>query len=338
MKKLALIVSISMVALTASTANAADSVTLKYGGFGSGKSPFYTFGVKPYVKRVAEASKGAAKVQIYVNTLGGATELYENTKNGLADIAWIIAGAQRGFKFPRSEVLSLPFVLEGHSNAHGSVALWNLYKKGLVAADFSDVVPIAFASMSPGHVITKDKSPTLRQLRGMKFGVTSGVTARTAKALGAIPVFTPVTNLYQSMNRGTVDGLLVGFTAVKFFRLDEVTNRHLVMPLDTPMVFIGMNKKKLDSLSATTRAVVLGEAGAKLSGALGTASDRMVGFNRKALTKDPKQKVVDLAEKKREAWRSRLRPLVDQWVKSTPNGAAILAAYRAELNRLKGSN
>ena len=120
------------IATIAFALSAAKGETLKYGGFGSGKSPFYTFGVKPFVKRVEAKSKDGLKVQLYLNTLGRATELYENTKNGLADLSWIIASAQRGFKFPRSEVLSLPFVLDGYTNAQASTALWKLYEKAFM--------------------------------------------------------------------------------------------------------------------------------------------------------------------------------------------------------------
>ena len=314
---------------------AATAETLKFGAFGSGKSPFYTMGLIPFTKRVEAKSNGGLKVQLYVNTLGRAPELYENTKNGLGDVSWVIASAQRGYKFPRSEVLSLPFVQDGYSNAQASIALWNLYAKGLVAKDFDEVIPIAFASMSPTHVVTKGKMAALDCLTGMKLAVTSGPTARTAKALGAIPVFTSVTDLYQSMSRGTVDGILVGFTAIKFFRLDEVTDRHLVMPLDAPLVFIAANRKKLDSLPRDKRELLLGEAGAKLSGALGSAADRMVGWTKQGLSKNPKQQIRYVPKDEQPAWRKRVRPLIDRWVGATPNGAAILAAYKAELEALK---
>lgn len=314
---------------------AANGETLKYGGFGSGKSPFYTFGVNPFMKRVEQNSKGSVKIQSYFNTLGGARELYENTKNGVADLSWVIASAQRGFKFARSEVLSLPFVLDGYTNAQASIALCKLYEKGIIGKDYDEVVPIAFASMSPAHVITKGEIPTLKRLGGMKFAVTSGLTAQTAKALGAIPVFTPVTDLYQSMSRGTVQGILAGFTAVKFFRLDEVTDRHLVMPLDTPLVFIAANRDKLASLSRDERALILAEAGAKLSGALGTASDRMIGWNKAALGKDPKQRIRYVTKSELPAWQQKVQAVTDRWLKSTPDGAAILAAYKSELQALK---
>lgn len=327
------IVGLALLAI-AQPAGAAD-ITLKLGMFGSGKSPFNTRAMTPWRNKVGEMSGGKIEVKQFLNTLGGPRELYKNAKDGIADIAWVTASAQRGFKFPRSEVLSLPNVLDGYTNEHANVALWRLYEKGLVKPDFDDVVPLAFASMSPVHVVTRDKAPAIDRLKGMKLAATSGISAQVVKALGGIPVFTPVTGLYQAMSRKTVDGLMIGLTAVKAFRLDEVTNRHTLMPLNTPLVFIGMNKRKLDSLPPDARNAVLGASGIHLSRLLGGAADGMVGFARKVLGKNPDQKLIDVPDAQKAVWRAKVRPVIDRWVKSTPDGAAILAAYRQELENAK---
>ena len=90
----------------------AADVTVKYGMFGSGKTPFNTRAMTPWRNEVGETSGGKVEVKQFLNTLGGPRELYKNTKDGIADIAWVTASAQRGFKFPRSEILSLPNVLD----------------------------------------------------------------------------------------------------------------------------------------------------------------------------------------------------------------------------------
>ncbi len=319
---------------TPNFAGAADT-TLKFGAFGSGKAPFHTRGIVPWTAKVGETSGGKIAVKVFFNTLGGPTELYKNTKVGIADIAWVVASASRGFKFPRSEVLSLPGVLDGYTNAHANRALWRLYEKGLIKEDFTDVVPLAFASMSPTHIITKDKEPSLKQLAGLKIAATSGLSAQVVKQLGGIPVFTPVTNLYQAISRKTVDGILVGFTAIQGFRLDEVTNRHVVVPLNAPLAFVGMNKAKLESLPEAAQKAILNTSGIQLATTLGRAGDGMVSFTRKRLSKNPDQKIIDVPSAERAKWRAKVQPVIDRWIKSTPNGAAILAAFKQELEAAK---
>lgn len=309
----------------------AADIVLKYGDFGSGKTPFVTMASQPWREKVGELSGGKVEVKSFLNSLGGARELYKNTRDGIADIGWVTASAQQGFSFPRSEVLTLPNILDGYSNVAANVALWRLYEKGLIKADYSDVVPLAFASMSPAHLMTRGVEPTIDQLKGMKFAVTGGISAQIMQTLGAIPVFTSVTDLYQAMSRKTVDGIMVGFTAVKAFKLDEVTDRHTVIPMDSPLVFIGMNKKKLDSLPADARKAVLDASGIPFSRMFGRAADAMVGFNRKALGAAPDQKLIEVPEAEKEKWRAAIKPVIDHWVNSTPNGAEILAAYKSEL-------
>jgi hypothetical protein len=34
-------------------------------------------------------------------------------------------------------------------------------------------------------------------------------------------------------------------------------------------------------------------------------------------------------------WKARVQPIVDEWVKATPNGAKVLAAYRAEIAKIE---
>ena len=333
--KLSGIIAVLVFTWSYSTSNAAE-IVLKYGAFGSGKTPFSTVGTGPFRKKVAELTGGKVEIKRFLNTLGGPRQLYKNAKDGIADIAWVIAGASRGFKFPRSTVLSMPNILDGYTNTQANTALWRLYEKGLIKPDYSDVIPLGFASMSATHIVTKDKEPTrVENLKGMKIAVTSGLTAQTVKALGAIPVFTPVTGLYQAMDRGTVNGLMIGFTAVQGFKLDEVSNRHVVVPMSTPLVFIGMNKKKFDGLPGYAKKAILSASGIKLSQALGRAGDGMIRFTRGRLKKSPKQKIIDLPEAQKAPWRAAVKPIVKRWVKSTPNGAAILAAYRQELENAK---
>jgi hypothetical protein len=43
--------------------------------------------------------------------------------------------------------------------------------------------------------------------------------------------------------------------------------------------------------------------------------------------------VIDPAEEER--WKQRAQPIADEWVKTTPNGAAILAAFREEIKKAR---
>jgi hypothetical protein len=60
-------------------------------------------------------------------------------------------------------------------------------------------------------------------------------------------------------------------------------------------------------------------------------SQRMDTEGREAVAAMPNQHIsrLDPAEEKR--WAQLVAPVTEGWVKSTPNGSAVLAAYRAEI-------
>jgi hypothetical protein len=41
--------------------------------------------------------------------------------------------------------------------------------------------------------------------------------------------------------------------------------------------------------------------------------------------------VFELAPEERAKWKARIAPVIDNWVKNTPDGAHVLAAFRKEL-------
>ena len=55
----------------------------------------------------------------------------------------------------------------------------------------------------------------------------------------------------------------------------------------------------------------------------------------RAFTESKGQKIDDLAPAEEAKWRQTAAPIIDAWVKSTPNGAAILAAFREEIGKAR---
>ena len=73
-----LVAGLAMTAYTPA-ASAAD-ITLKYGMFGSGKSPFTTRGTTPWRAKIAELSGGKVEVKQFLNTLGP-VQTYEHIQD-----------------------------------------------------------------------------------------------------------------------------------------------------------------------------------------------------------------------------------------------------------------
>ena len=68
--------------------------------------------------------------------------------------------------------------------------------------------------------------------------------------LGAEPVGMPAPRIYESMQRGTIDGYMLPWEAVKGFRLEEVSDQHTEFGFYSLAFVLTMNKARYESLPA----------------------------------------------------------------------------------------
>ena len=54
-----------------------------------------------------------------------------------------------------------------------------------------------------------------------------------------------------------------------------------------------------------------------------------------AQTRAANQIIASLAPEEEARWKSRAQAVVDEWTKSTPDGARVLAAYRTEIAEIR---
>ena len=53
------------------------------------------------------------------------------------------------------------------------------------------------------------------------------------------------------------------------------------------------------------------------------------------MVKAAQQTITTLSPEEEARWKERAKPVVDAWVASTPDGAKVLAAYRAEIAKIR---
>jgi len=74
--------------------------------------------------------------------------------------------------------------------------------------------------------------------------------------LGAEPVGMPAPRIYESMQRGTIDGYMLPWEAVKGFRLEEVSDQHTEFGFYSLAFVLTMNKAKYESLPDDLKQVI----------------------------------------------------------------------------------
>jgi len=162
--------------------------------------------LQPWVKQVEEATKGRVKIEVYPSqTLIKGIDMWKGIRSGIADIGWCVQGYWPE-QTPLSDVMSLPF-LPISSAEKGSEALWKLYEKfPSVQKEFNEIQPLVLYTSSPNLLVSKKQVRTLEDFKGLKLRVLGGPPTEMAKALGAVPTLIPMPDVYQSLDKGVVDG------------------------------------------------------------------------------------------------------------------------------------
>lgn len=307
----------------------ADAVTLKFGSPAPPTSYVNTDGITPWINDVEKASGGTLKIQLFAGpVLGNFNNIYDRTVSNVAQISFGTFGAYASI-FARTQVSDLPFLND--DTRRSSVALWRLYAKGLLNPEYDKVKVLALFTF-PGSILNSNKPiKTLDDVKGMKLAASSRTLGEAAIDMGAAPITLTPSELYEAANRHVVDGILVGWTAVKTFRLDDVTKDHLQLPLGEAPAFVFMNKSAYDALPAEAKAAIDKYSGESFSDRLGLADERANRAEAQHVASLPGHSVTKLSAEQYPIWEKRIRPVIEEWEKSTPDGAKLLAAYRDEL-------
>jgi len=204
---------------------------------------------------VAEQSGGRINVTVFpAQTLGKAPAGYDNAMNGVADIAWTVQGYTAG-RFPLSHIVELPGLFE--TAEVGSCAFQKLYDSGALDAEYGETHVIFVHTHGPGHLHTKGKAvTTLADLKGLKIRHPTAVIGRLLEELGAEPVGMPAPQIYESLQRGTIDGYMLPWEAVKGFRAYEVSDHHTEFGFYALAFVLTMNKARYESLPADLKQVI----------------------------------------------------------------------------------
>jgi TRAP-type transport system periplasmic protein len=261
--------------LLATASSMAQEVTLKVHFFLPPTALANTLFITPWCNKIAQESANRMKCQIYASMQLGGTppQLYEQARDGVADIVWTLPGYTPG-RFPSVEAFELPFMMQ--SPEATSKALWE-YAQLHSQAEFKDVKPLAFHVHGDGvfHMAHKPVK-TLADLRGLKLRAPTRLTNKFIAMLGATPVSMPVPQVSDALSKGVIDGAVVPYEVVPAVKLNELVKYHSETDPAEPALYtstfiFAMNKARYESLPADLKKVIDNNAGLALSGQIGKA-------------------------------------------------------------------
>lgn len=306
----ALVFVLSIFVLSSSGFAQQKTVTLRYSNFFPAPHKNSIL-VEQWCKEVEKRTNGAVKINYFPGaTLTPPTQTYDSVVNGIADIGMSLFNYTMG-KFPLMVATDCPL---GYKSAYVATMMVNEYYKKFKPKELDEVKVMYLSAHGPGLLHTKKPVTKLEELKGLKIRAT-GQTAQIVVALGGAPVGMPMTESYDSLSKGVVDGVMCPAEALKGWKLGEVVaNTTLSFGCAyASNFFVVMNKAKWNSLPPDVQATIekINEEWMEKQGQLWDEIDKE-GYE---LIKARGNRIISLSPEEDARWAKAAKPVIDEYIK-----------------------
>ncbi len=270
-----------------------------------------------FAKRVEALSHGKIKVEVYPNAqLGGDKAVLRKMKFNAVQMAAPSFAKFTGL-VPQLGLFDLPFLFKDANHLHkvldgkvGKKLMDMVSKKGYVALGYWD---------NGFKEISDDKRPLIKpnDCKGLKFRVMSSkVLIEQFKAVGAIPVVLPFSEVYSALQQGVVNGQENTISNIYTKKFYEV-QKYMTMSNHGYLGYLVVMSKKFwvklpDNLKAVVKQAMK-EATAKERILAEQLNESQLNKIKKYAAKTGRLKIYYLTPEQRKAWESALRSIYPEF-------------------------
>jgi len=209
-----------------------------------------------FAELVTEKTSGSVKVEIFPSsTLHGWSEGVDAVQGGVSDMSWIPADE----RLPCYRATSLyPVAVDLEGQIEMDAAYANLVRDEAAAVN---LVPVFNSNYSYDQEWWfKGGIDDLGNLQGKQVRSIGPLVSLMIETWGGAPVFVAPKEVFQSAERGVVDGINMGVATYSSWKLWDVMPYMVNANLFYGNINYMMNKDKFDSMSADEQAAVLAAA------------------------------------------------------------------------------
>ena len=183
-----------------------------------------------WTKEIEKQTEGRVKFKIfYSSVLGKVTDFAKMVGGvGVADVGAIIA-VYTQWQLPLFAGTMNPFLTTGIDVQTRAIS--RLYQEWAPMRDEwtkLNLKPLWFWVIDPYRLIIKEKISSLEDLKGKKIWGGGGY-AEIMKIYGITPVFFPPSQVYEALQKGTIDGLFFPYGPSSFFKFYELGKYYVDM-------------------------------------------------------------------------------------------------------------
>ncbi|HEX2255371.1 MAG TPA: TRAP transporter substrate-binding protein [Afifellaceae bacterium] len=269
--------------------------------------------LEPWAAELKQRTGIDYEIHAVNSAFGRADRQADQVRAGIVDIAFGLAGIPRG-RFPHTSVIELPFMVE--DARAGSRALWQLYQDGDLGGEYDDFKILLLMTHHGGlfHTVNRPVR-ALEDLRGLRMRSPGPAVSAMLEYLGASAIGMPPAQIYESLQRGALDGLCTTWDLVGAIRANEVLKYHTDGRIYVAAFYTAMNQEKFASLPADVQQAIEETTGEALLDKVGEWWDKWDAAGREdAIARG--NEVIEVDDATREAWREQLEPMITQYLDS----------------------
>jgi TRAP-type C4-dicarboxylate transport system substrate-binding protein len=283
----------------------------------------------------AEVGDKVRMMGFWGGTLGKSPfKQFELVQNGVADVTWVLPGYTAG-QFPEMGLFELPFLFRTAEEA--SVVGWKLHEMGLLTG-FDGVHVVGFFAAEPNALFMKTKIESLDDLANLKIRSAGGIHAAWLESLGAAPQTLSSTEMNEALNRGTVDGVIQGWTGMRTFKTMPLVDQAYSVPTGTIPFLLLMNEAKWNGLDPAVQEAVMAHGALAMAESGGAAYTELGEQIRADVEAEGRIEMVTPGDDEIARYAEEAKAVHEQWIADTPNGQAVYDAAVQLLAEMRGQS
>jgi TRAP-type C4-dicarboxylate transport system substrate-binding protein len=310
-------------------------VVLKLHHFFSPLSSVHAKFLVPWAKKVGTASEGRIRIDLFgAMQLGGVpSELYDQARDGVADIVWTLPGMTPG-RFPSVEAFELPFVAGKRALANARAV--QEFAGANLKDEFRAVLPLCVCAHDHGLIHATKVVATMDDLKDLKLRPPTRLAGEALTALGANVVSVPIPQVADAFARKLLDGCVLSWDVAAAAKVHELVKFHSEIAgsptLSTTTFILAMNRAKYAALPPDLKKVVdenSGDAAATMAGRMWDDQAAVI----EDMVRKRGNSVTAISDEEAARWRKATEPVIEAWIKQVGmrsiDGAKVIEMARA---------
>jgi len=315
----------------------AEDIVLRYSNWVPATHPIITRVIEPWGQELSEATEGRVSVEV-MPALGPPPGHFDLVANEVADLAFSVHGYTPG-RFVLTQLGELPLT---HNHAVvNSLAYWNTYERYFMDANEHEGTRLLGLWTNGPYQLTMngDLLTSMDAVEGKRIRVPGPVVEQVTTTLGMVPISSSVTDAYEQISRGVIDGMFQQLETVYNFNLTEYLTHVSTIPggFAHSSQYVVMSEAAYERLSDADKAALDALSGEAL---VRRFAEMWQSEEEEAIGKLEEGGTVfyDLPPELQEEVGEALAFIRDEWVEAANqrgvDGEAALAFYESEIERI----